>query len=73
MDAPSRVQSYLESLSGFQFVELDEPYGHIGATLTDAIFQAGINYTSVVLPRVERVHRHERAKSISGFLALLHE
>jgi hypothetical protein len=27
-------------------------YGHMGATLTDTILQAGLNYRSVVLPRV---------------------
>jgi hypothetical protein len=30
-------------------------YGHMGATLTDSVLQAGLNYRSVVMPRVEHV------------------
>jgi hypothetical protein len=33
------------------------PYGHMGATLTDAVLQSGISYETVVLPRVERILR----------------
>ena len=31
------------------------PYNHIGATITDLILQAGLNYRTVVYPRVYRI------------------
>jgi hypothetical protein len=34
-----------------------EPYGHMGATICDAILQAGLNYRTVVAPRVDRILR----------------
>lgn len=31
------------------------PYCHMGATITDAVLQAGLNYSKVVYPRVKRL------------------
>lgn len=36
-------------------VSSPRPCGHIGAILADSILQAGLNYTSVVRPRVDRI------------------
>src|SRR5689334_4542304 len=31
------------------------PHGHLGATLADAVLQAGLTYRTVVLPRVQQL------------------
>lgn len=42
-------------------------YNHIGALFTDIILQAGVNYASVVKPRVQRVLVHyPEASTVSG-------
>lgn len=46
----------------------------MGATLTDAVLQAGINYEKVVKPRVKKLlDFYPEAKTTSGFLSLLRE
>jgi hypothetical protein len=46
------------------------PYQHMGATICDAILQAGLNYRSVVAPRVNRLMRlWPLATTTSAFLA----
>ena len=48
------------------------PYGHMGATLTDAVLQSGISYETVVLPRVERILRdYPDAVTTSAFAEVL--
>ncbi len=54
----------------------DEPqtragYCHMGATLTDTVLQAGLNYRSVVLPRVSRIlDLYPNAKTTTSFWRL---
>lgn len=44
-------------------------YGHVGATITDAILQAGLNYRTVVAPRVESMLKAwPDAKTVPTFL-----
>lgn len=52
-----RLKEYIDALPSFAFIDTPAcPYsGHIGALFTDTILQAGLNYRSVVLPRVEHV------------------
>ncbi len=46
------------------------PWNHIGAIVADAGLQAGINYETVVLPRVRRiVHLYPAAATTRGFSA----
>ena len=75
MTAIERVVAYVESLEGFRIVaDLGAPYTHMGALLADAVLQAGINYKTVVEPRVKRLERsHPDAQTTSGLLALLRE
>lgn len=48
-------------------------YLHMGATLTDTVLQAGLNYRSVVLPRVQRLLSvYPQADTTSRFLGVLH-
>jgi hypothetical protein len=62
---------FVSSLSDFQIIEPGYPYDHMGATITDAMLQAGINYENAVKPRVSKVSKMPEAKTTSGFLALL--
>jgi hypothetical protein len=65
--------SYVSTLDNFAIVdEMDGAYNHMGATITDAILQAGINYKTVVAPRAEKLKiSFPEAKTTSGFLSLL--
>ncbi len=71
----ARLASYIRSLPDFTMVTpeiIDGNYDHVGATITDAILQAGINYKTVVRPRVQDLRdRHPEARTTSGFLRLL--
>ncbi len=49
------VVSYIRSLSDWHFIAADHPYGHMGATLSDAVLQSGIDHDTVVLPRINRL------------------
>jgi hypothetical protein len=70
-----QLASYIRSHPDFQIVtEMDGQYGHMGATLTDAVLQAGVKYDSVVRPRVQRLRRDfPRAHTTSAFQQLLRE
>jgi hypothetical protein len=47
-------------------------YDHMGATITDSILQAGVNYRTVVEPRVRQVlRRYPEAKTSGAFLAVI--
>jgi hypothetical protein len=64
---------YIRSRPEFEIVtELDGNYGHMGAALTDAVLQAGVNYKFVVRPRVHRLlTEYPQATTTSDFLRLL--
>ena len=48
------------------------PYAHMGATLTDAVLQSGLNYRTVVYPRVRSVmERFPSATSTASFWTVL--
>lgn len=48
-----KVISYFSSnLTPYESVTQRLPYNHMGATITDAILQAGMNYKNVVYPRI---------------------
>lgn len=52
-----RLKEYISQIDDFKFVEpVFCPYiNHVGALFTDTILQAGVNYRSVVWPRVAHV------------------
>ncbi len=52
-----RLKEYISQIDDFKFVEPEYcPYiNHVGAIFTDTILQAGVNYRSVVWPRVAHV------------------
>lgn len=68
----TRLADYIRSLRGFTYVTvIDANYGHMGATLTDAILQSGLNYASTVRPRVDAVRAYSEASTTAGFCDLL--
>ena len=74
MTDAERVAAFVRSLDDFVFVEdLALPYNHMGATITDAVLQAGLRYETTVWPRVQHVLRIPEAATTSGFLAALRE
>ncbi|MCC7452057.1 MAG: hypothetical protein IT324_31920 [Anaerolineae bacterium] len=47
-------------------------YNHMGATIADAILQAGLRYEAVVVPRVKRLlEKYPEATTTSAFLKVL--
>jgi len=65
-DNAKALVKYIGTLTDFQIVDPSYPYNHMGATITDAMLQAGINYEAVVKPRVNCVYGYYEAKTTSG-------
>lgn len=65
---------YIDNLSDFKIVrpEISVPYQHMGATITDAMLQAGTTWKTVVKPRILKLMReYPEAKTTKEFLDLL--
>ncbi len=76
MDTKSKARTlvdYIKSIVGFVFVNyIDGNYGHMGATLSDAILQAGIKYDTVVRPRIKTIRElYPEATTTRTFWQLL--
>ncbi|HEY5473615.1 MAG TPA: hypothetical protein VIK32_10540, partial [Candidatus Limnocylindrales bacterium] len=71
----TRVAAHVRATADFEMVEdLALPYNHMGATITDAVLQAGLRYKTVVWPKVKHVmEAFPEAATTSGFLAVLRE
>jgi hypothetical protein len=55
---PQRLVAYIRSLPGFRvYTQIDGNYGHLGATLADAVLQSNNNYERNVRPRIARILR----------------
>ena len=68
------VQKMTELLRKLQFdpVTPHRSYCHMGATITDSVLQAGLNYQNVVYPRVQNLlENYAGYKSTSDFLILI--
>lgn len=64
--------NYINSLPYFPIVEPTYPHGHMGATITEAILQAGVKFETVVRPRVQKLKsNYPIAKTTTEFLKLL--
>ena len=74
MTTETQLADYVRSLPDFEMVEdLAIPYNHMGATITDAVLQAGLRYETQVWPKVQHVMAIPDAATTSGFLAALRE
>lgn len=70
----TKLVQFITSLENFHF-ESEERLGyqHMGGTLTDAILQCGLNYRTVVYPRVASViRRFPTASLTTSFWNVLH-
>lgn len=68
-----KLADFASSIDGFEsLVKPRCSYGHMGATITDTILQAGMNYHTVVEPRVLRLRRDfPEAQTTTGFRNLI--
>jgi hypothetical protein len=68
-----KLASFLSSLSGFtSSIGSRRQYQHMGATISDTVLQAGLNYRTVVKPRIERlITIHPDADTTSSFQNLI--
>lgn len=68
------LKEYIRTIDNFRIIEPEVcPYcDHIGALFTDTILQAGMNYRSVVMPRVAHVlDLFPDAKTVKSFSRVL--
>lgn len=55
----------------FEPVTQKTPYYHMGATITDAVLQAGLNYNNVVYPRVKNLlYQYSQYRTTCDFIIL---
>jgi len=75
MTKAETVASYIRQHPEFEIVpRMDDPYGHMGATLTDAVLQSGIDYNSVVRRRVDQIQSdYPSARTTSEFARILRD
>lgn len=68
-----RLATYVDSLPNFAVIKSEfTGYHHVGATLTDTVLQSGLNYKTVVEPRVRHVlDTYPSAVVTSGLLKLI--
>lgn len=71
-----RLKEYIDSMDDFDIISPEPcPYmNHIGAIFTDSILQAGVNYRTVVLPRVNYIlHMFPYADTVHAFAEVLNQ
>lgn len=68
-----KLQTYIESLHSFPIdTNYESDYDHMGAIISDSILQAGVNYKTVVEPRINRLlDLFPEAKTTSIFFELI--
>ncbi|MDE5759075.1 MAG: hypothetical protein K2H85_10760 [Allobaculum sp.] len=69
-----KLKTYISSIPDFEYVEPRRCpyYAHIGALLTDIILQAGLNYNSIVFPRVQSLlKRFPDVISLEKFITII--
>jgi hypothetical protein len=71
-DAARHLAKYIQALPDFIYHEVGDSYGHIGATIADAVLQAQKDYDAYVTPRTTRIlKRWPHEKTITPLLNLL--
>lgn len=69
--AGKKLSAYIAAIPDFVFAPWEEPYGHMGATITDGVLQAGISYETV-RSRLKILFAHfPQATTTSAFAELL--
>jgi len=62
---------YIGSVGDFSYVEPEPLHRHMGAIITDVILQSGLNFETVVKPRVQKILNLPEAATTSGFLKII--
>lgn len=68
--------NYIQCLDSFEMIPATNKssYTHIGALFTDIVLQAGMNYNTVVKPRVKNlINNYPQANTVSTFNRLIKE
>jgi endonuclease III len=67
------LADFVSGIQGLSFEQREcACYTHMGATICDSVLQAGLNYRTVVAPRIRSlVQRWPSAKTTSAFLRML--
>lgn len=67
--------AFVRSLEDFAEIRAAyDTYGHMGATLADAVLQAGVNFERTVKPRVDAIlQQYPEARTTTAFSALVRE
>ena len=66
-----KIAAYISSLGKAFWQTWDFPYNHMGASITDASLQAGVNYNSVVAPRVQAIRiNYPQVRTTTQFIDL---
>jgi hypothetical protein len=74
MNTAETVAVYIRTHPTFVIVDSMERYRHMGATLGDAVLQRGIDYKSVVEPRIKRLlAAYSEATTTSAFARVVTE
>lgn len=74
MTEAERLAQYIRNLPDFPKDAAVARWRHMGAMLTDAVLQAGIDYDTVVLPRAKRIWEdYPEAATTGGFSELIKE
>jgi hypothetical protein len=70
---PEQLAKYIRSLPGFvMHTQIDCNYGHVGATLADAVLQSNNNYELNVRHRITRIRKvYARETSLQDLIRLL--
>ena len=70
--AEKLIQYIYKTEHNFAPVTQRTPYNHMGATIVDSILQAGLNYKTVVYPRVKKlILSYPDYKTTCDFLILI--
>lgn len=74
-EASQILVTHIKGLDGFHYTdEYSSTYGHMGAIICDAILQAGMNYLTVVAPRVDHLlMEFPDCTTTSGFVTILNQ
>ncbi|WP_437593683.1 hypothetical protein [Sorangium sp. So ce1000] len=70
---PQALAAFARRIPGLFSASVEEEiHAHMGATISEAVLQAGINYETVVKPRIERLRAHHpEAVTTTAFLDLM--
>ena len=71
-EAARRLAEYIHSLPDFVYYEVGDSYGHIGATIADAVLQPRRDYDTFVAPRTKRIlTKWPQERTVTAMLQLL--